>query len=61
MPERELPARPNIEQYKKQAKDLAKDCALGVAGALERVHNHHPRFSQSAEESRAPVSASSIM
>ncbi len=54
MPDRELPARPNLEQYKKQAKDLAKDCGLGVTGALARVHKHHPRFSRTSEESREP-------
>src|ERR1700759_2430530 len=52
MPDRELPARPNLEQYKKQAKDLAKDCGLGVTDALARVRTYHPRFSQTGEESR---------
>ena len=32
MPEKELPARPNLEQYKKQAKDLAHDCRAGDPG-----------------------------
>jgi hypothetical protein len=54
MPDRALPDRPNLEQYKKQAKDLAKDCSLGVAGAQARVHKHHPRFSGVSEESREP-------
>jgi ankyrin repeat protein len=54
MPERALPARPNLEQYKKQAKDLANDCALGVTGALARVRKHHPRFSEAGGESREP-------
>ncbi len=45
MPDRELPARPNLEQYKKkQAKDLARDCELGIPGALARIRRHHPRF-----------------
>jgi hypothetical protein len=44
MPDRELPDRPNLEQYKKQAKDLAGDCSLGVPGALARIRRHHPRF-----------------
>src|SRR6266702_5165762 len=43
MPDRELPVRPNLEQYKKQAKELARDCAAGVHDALERVRRHHPR------------------
>ncbi len=45
MPEKELPARPNLEQYKKQAKDLIRDCRAGDPAALQRVHRHHPRFS----------------
>ena len=44
MSDREIPARPNIEQYKKQAKDLVRDCGLGVADAVGRVRRHHPRF-----------------
>ncbi len=54
MSERVLPARPNLEQYKKQAKDLAKECALGVTDALARVRKHHPRFSEASEDSREP-------
>src|SRR5579863_69203 len=54
MPDRELPTRPNLEQYKKQAKDLAKDCGLAVTGALARVQKHHPRFSEAGGESREP-------
>ena len=44
MPERQLPARPNIEQYKKQAKDLVQDFGLRVPEALARVRRHHPRL-----------------
>ncbi len=44
MPDRELPARPNLEQYKKQAKDLARDASAGNPEALKRVRAHHPRF-----------------
>ncbi len=44
MPDRELPARPNLEQYKKQAKDLARDAGAGNVEALDRVRRHHPRF-----------------
>jgi ankyrin repeat protein len=42
--DRELPARPNLEQHKKQAKDLVRDCALGLPAALERIARHHPRL-----------------
>lgn len=44
MPDRELPARPNLEQYKKQAKDLVQNHGLGVPDALERVGRCHPRL-----------------
>ena len=50
MPDRELPARPSLEQYKKQAKDLAKNCGLGGPEALARVQRHHPRFAAVADE-----------
>jgi ankyrin repeat protein len=46
MPDRELPARPNLEQYKKQAKELVKNCALNGSDALSRIARHHPRFHQ---------------
>jgi ankyrin repeat protein len=42
--ERELPAHPSIEQYKKQAKDLARDCRLGDPHSLARMARNHPRF-----------------
>ena len=49
MPDRTLPADPNIEQYKKQAKDLIRDCRAGLPDALARLQRHHP------EEDRAPL------
>jgi len=49
MPERELPARPNLEQYKKQAKNLVKSCRLGMAEAITRVRRHHPQFQKVRE------------
>jgi ankyrin repeat protein len=47
--DRELPARPNLEQYEKQAKDLVRDSALGVSDALARIRRHHPRFHKLSE------------
>jgi ankyrin repeat protein len=44
MSDRELPARPNLEQYKNQAKDLVKARGLGLPTALERIARHHPRL-----------------
>jgi ankyrin repeat protein len=43
MPEKQLPARPNLEQYKKQAKQLARACRDNNADALARVRAHHPQ------------------
>jgi hypothetical protein len=40
MSARELPARPNLEQYKKQAKDLLKDSKAGAPEALARMRKH---------------------
>src|ERR1700728_3074490 len=50
MSEREIPARPNLEQYKKQAKDLVRDCGLRVPDAVARVLRHHPRFHKLADD-----------
>jgi Ankyrin repeats (3 copies)/Ankyrin repeat len=49
MPDRDLPARPNLEQYKKQAKDLLKSFALADPHALARVQRHHPHFHKLSE------------
>jgi Ankyrin repeats (3 copies) len=42
MSARDLPDRPNIEQYRKQAKDLLKRCRDHDETALERIRRHHP-------------------
>jgi ankyrin repeat protein len=42
--DKQLPDRPNLEQYKKQAKDLVKEHALGIPDALGRIARHHPRL-----------------
>ena len=41
MPARELPARPNLEQYKKQAKELVKAFRSGDNAALQRVRGDY--------------------
>jgi hypothetical protein len=46
MSARELPAHPNLEQYKKQAKDLLKRCKAGDPEALLRIQAHHPRVAK---------------
>lgn len=47
---RELPARPNLEQLKNQAKDLLNSCKQGASDALERIREYHPRWSKAADE-----------
>src|SRR5215469_237050 len=49
MPDRELPDRPNLEQYKKQAKELVRACANGAPEAMQRVRRHHPKFQRQAD------------
>lgn len=45
----ELPARPNLEQYKKQAKDLRKKVRSADPDALGRVRQYHPRLGKLPE------------
>src|SRR5918994_2897756 len=40
MPARDLPARPNLEQYKKQAKELLDAYKSGDDDAIRRVREH---------------------
>src|ERR687888_1116604 len=44
MPAKLLPDRPNLSQYRKQAKELVKALKSADADALARVRAHHPRF-----------------
>ncbi len=41
-----LPARPNLEQYKKQAKELLKVCASGDPEGVWRMKRHNPRLAK---------------
>ena len=50
MPEKELPASPDLNQYKKQAKELARAVRAGEPEALERVRRHHPRIGEQVSE-----------
>jgi hypothetical protein len=49
MPDRRLPARPNLEQYKKQAKELVANSERGNSNALARLKRHHPRLNSMPE------------
>jgi ankyrin repeat protein len=42
MSDKQLPARPNLEQYKKQAKDLLHSHCAADPDAIHRIKRHHP-------------------
>ena len=44
-----LPANPNLQQYRKQAKDLLKAWKTGDTEARQRISKHHPRLSRASE------------
>ena len=48
MADRSLPARPDLDQYKKQAKELTKAARAGDADALARLGAHRPPRSEAA-------------
>ncbi|HXI84608.1 MAG TPA: ankyrin repeat domain-containing protein [Verrucomicrobiae bacterium] len=47
---KQLPARPTLEQLKKQAKDLHKLHASGDAEAIQRARESHPQFVDEPDE-----------
>ena len=55
MPDRLLPDHPDINQYKKQAKELVRDCAKGSPEALDRIHKHLPRLRVSSGSQPATI------
>ncbi len=46
----EIHARPSLEQYKKQAKDLLRACTARNLDALDRIRRWHPRFHKATDE-----------
>jgi hypothetical protein len=52
MPTRNLPPLPDLQQYKKHAKDLVKAHAAGDPNAQRRVAEHHPRAAALSETAR---------
>src|SRR5712691_3441443 len=50
MPARELPARPNLDQYKKQAKELVKTAKARDARAFALMREHHPRLKHASDD-----------
>jgi hypothetical protein len=58
MPTRQLPDRPNLEQYKKQAKELLSAWNAGDSAAAARFREHHPRLTNVTEpDSRSTILA----
>jgi ankyrin repeat protein len=55
MQTKELPSRPSLEQYKKQAKDLLKEQKSDAVEARRRIEQNHPRLGKlpDAEAQRA--------
>ena len=49
MPDREIPDRPDLEQYKKQAKELTRAARERLPAALDRIRRHHPRLRNQQE------------
>ncbi|MGH8021663.1 MAG: ankyrin repeat domain-containing protein, partial [Opitutaceae bacterium] len=53
-----LPTRPDLDQLKKQAKELYRSLKTGEAAALRRFQEHHPRGRDAASARRAAPSLS---
>ena len=49
MDARQLPSRPSLEQYHKQAKELLKAYKSGDSDALQRIKRYHPHASKLGE------------
>src|SRR4030095_13671202 len=54
-----LPSRPDLEQLKKQAKELVKSHKSGNAETLQRIQESHPGFSATSKL-KAPPSKFSL-
>src|SRR5690348_6869474 len=50
MPDKTLPDQPNLQQYKKQAKDLLNAHAKAEPKSLERIAQHHPHLHKKSSE-----------
>lgn len=56
MPDRTVPDRPSLEQYKKQAKELMREAAGGMSAAIARIQKNHPRLRNSTREQLCAIS-----
>ena len=52
MPDRTLPDLPDLDQYRKQAKELLRDARAGNPAAEARIRKHHPRLRNFDAEQR---------
>jgi hypothetical protein len=50
MPARELPARPNLDQYRIQAQELVKAAKAGDVRAFALAREHHPRLKHASDD-----------
>lgn len=50
MDAKQLPARPNLEHYRNQAKDLVKRRERNDPAALQRIRQYHPRLSKLSDD-----------
>jgi len=50
MPTKRLPARPNLEHLKRQARDLLDAQRAGAVDALQRIREFHPRWHQASDD-----------
>ena len=51
----ELPARPSLEQYKKQAKELVRAVEARNVDALDTIRRLHPRFRNTSDDPIAAI------
>jgi len=60
MPTRRLPSRPNIDQLKRQAKELVAEQRTGTLQVCQRIREFHPRYAAASDDSiiAAPFSLS---
>lgn len=50
MPTKRLPAKPHLDELKRQARDLLAESAAGVPSACQRIREFHPRYGGASDE-----------
>ena len=51
MPTKRLPSRPNLDQLRRQAKELLTEQRAGTLQACQRIREFHPRYAAAADDS----------